>query len=203
MIPVTAPVEPVRFDSECRQKGHQWLHNHPNSDRFPNYWSGFRVDLAAATEGRCYWLAIRIVPPGQVDHFRPVSEIKQSSDRRDIYEWSNLRYIAAVLNTRKRTRRVLDPFEIQPGWFEVTLPDLRLRRTEKVPQHLVDLAESTICDLALNNEDVRGYREEFFLMYRRRDITLTGLRTVDPLLADAIQRDLDRGVDHRHPEGTT
>lgn len=54
-----------------------------------------------------------------VDHFVP-----GSADPALLYEWSNYRLACRVMNSRKGVRRdVLDPFEVEHGWFALDLDE--------------------------------------------------------------------------------
>jgi hypothetical protein len=68
-------------------------------------------------------------PVGSVDHFRSWDNYPDLA-----YEWTNLRFAAEWMNKSKQTAddAVLDPYEVKAGWFEITLPDLQLRVTDRV-----------------------------------------------------------------------
>lgn len=148
MIPVANPIpEPADFDAECRQKGVSWwvsrrLHGDtPNTAQFPNYWAKYEGDLASAFHQRCGWWAMWIAE-GAVEHFL------SKKNRPDLaYEWSNYRYIAGSVNGSKGTHddKVLDPFEVQNGWFEVLVPSMQLVVTPLA-------AEASVCQSGIHAE---------------------------------------------------
>jgi len=134
----------------------------------------------------------------QVDHFIPVAILKRQGKDELAYEWSNYRYGEGVLNQRRWEHTILDPFEVADDWFEVLLPSLQLVLTSKVPKRKRKLAEFTIEKLGLRDgEVVVRYRREWFRMYQEGKLLLAGLEEVAPLVAWAVQRDLDKGKDWR------
>lgn len=186
MIAVTNPInEPTTFDANCRQRGAVWLAANPGSESFPSYWREFQPDLALGFGQRCGWWAMRIAD-GAVDHFH-----SKTGHRHSAYEWSNYRYIAPSVNSSKRVvdDLVLDPFEVQPGWFEVQLPGMQLVRTAALPPQLRDKADFTLQRLHLGNgPKVRRIRRLYYEDYKSGRLTFAGLSDFAPLLADAVQR---------------
>lgn len=204
MIPVPRPSEPPGFDERCRQRGLVWLRKNAQTDRQrpQSYWGEFREDLARASQHRCYWLAIEILlEHGEVEHFIPVSRVRGTGDEYLIYEWTNYRWADSRINQAKGTRDVLDPFDVEEGWFEVSLPDLQIRMTDRIPDTKRALADFTIRQLKLNGEYAIRYRERIFEKYREGRDQLVHVRREAPLLATAIERDLARGVDYRRIDG--
>ena len=197
MIPVAPTSEPASFDDECRQPGIAWLAQHTGYNRPRDFWSAFEAELRAAFGGRCGWCAMLIMR-GQVDHFIPIATLKSTGRDELAYEWRNLRYIDAWLNQKKRDSAVLDPFEVQDGWFEVILPSLQLRATNRLPAELHDIAEFTLQRLGLRDHEVIiRYRRGWFEKYTKGELALDGLRDFAPLIADAVERDLAKGIDWR------
>lgn len=186
MIRVTNPInEPANFESDCRTPGKEWLANNPTSENFPNHWTQFQPELAEGFHDRCGWWAMRLAD-GDVDHF--LSKKK----RRDLtYEWSNYRYIAGTVNSSKKTwdDQLLDPFEIQDGWFEVLLPSMQLVTTANLPAALLPKAKLTIEKLHLDNgRKVRRNRQRWFEDYKAQKITFAGLQDFAPLVAKAVAK---------------
>lgn len=109
------------------------------------------------------------------------------------YEWSNYRYASHRLNSMKQEREVLDPYEVAEGWFEVLLPSLQLALTDKVPADKRPLAEETLRIMRLvHDERIVRRRRGWYEMYQRGQLTLEGLRTVAPLIAAAVEKQLPR-----------
>lgn len=197
MIRVSKPKEPDTFDERCRKRGRQWLKDNPGYQRPRDYWSEFEPELRAAFSGLCGYCAMKVMK-AQVDHFISVGVLKTTGRDKDAYEWTNFRYGEAVLNQRKSTHAVLDPFKVKNAWFKILLPSLQLVLTPQVPQCRRKLAEFTLIRLGLrDSEVVVRYRAEWFKLYRERKLTLEGLREIAPLIAEAVERDLAHGTDWR------
>jgi hypothetical protein len=124
--------------------------------------------------------------PGTVDHFVPGNE-----DPTLLYEWTNFRYDAAWINSKKgslRADQVLDPFDVGEGWFEVKLPSCELVATERVPVQYRARAQTMLVKLGLGRgEDVVAYRMEWYRMYLEGELTLDGLARKAPLIARAVR----------------
>jgi len=124
---------------------------------------------------------------GTVDHYRSFTH------HRDLaYEWSNYRFASATMNSKKRAQddRVLDPEEVRTGWFEILLPSLQMRMTDRVPLRLRSKAAHTLSRLGLaDGEPVIRWRRAWFELYQRGDLSIEGLRAVAPLIAEAVERD--------------
>src|SRR5438105_14519638 len=97
MIRVLPQQEPAKFDERCRQRGLLWLGANPGYQRPKDYWSEFEPELREAFRGRCGYCAM-IVMKAQVDHFIPVSLLKECGKDAAAYEWKNFRYGEGVLN---------------------------------------------------------------------------------------------------------
>jgi hypothetical protein len=189
--------EPATFNARCRLRGQAWLINHPVYDRPYDYWSEFEPELRTAFSGLCGYHAMTTMK-GQVDHFVPVAELKKRNKDAEAYEWSNFRYGEGVINQRKLSSKVLDPFKVKDDWFELLLPSLQLVLTTAVPKTQRKLAEFTLERLGLRDgEVVVRYRQTFFELYRDRMLTVEGLEKLAPLIATAVKRDLALNLDWR------
>ena len=198
MIPFQLAAEPPAFEEKCRQPGRTWLAEHPGYDRPKDLWSAFEPDLNRAFKSLCGWCAM-LTMRGQVDHFIPVATLKSTGRDELAYEWSNFRYIDGWLNQKKSTAEVLDPFAVQVGWFEILLPSMQLVATESIPAHFKDRAEFTLERLGLRDHEVIvRYRNIWFDMYRNKGLSLDELRFRAPLIAEAVERDLNAGKDWRN-----
>lgn len=187
MIPVARPQEPVGFDQECRKPGNGWLTEHPDEDPHKHpLWSAYRDDLRTAFEARCGFLAM-YVTRGTIDHW-----VSVHTDRTKAYDWSNYRFVDGAVNSSKKPSwegRLLDPFEVQDGWFEVLLPSLQLVVADIPDDEVRSRAEFTLDKLHLRDgEDVIRLRREWMRLYEESKLTLDGLRQVAPLLARAVER---------------
>jgi hypothetical protein len=183
MIHFAPAPEPPTFDERYRKRGEAWLREHPNADRPCDYWTQFKPDLAAAFNELCAYTVVH-EPVGTVDHFI------SWDNGGPAYEWSNFRYSAQWVNSSKKTAdaAVLDPFEVQDGWFEVLLPSLQLRLTDRVPPSHRAKAEYTLERLHLvRGPNVIRTRESWFAQFRSAELNLAGLRRRAPLLARAVE----------------
>ena len=124
-------------------------------------------------------------PVGTVDHFVSCHE-----DRSRAYEWENYRYCAAWINSSKGNEpaaRLLDPFDIEDGWFELHLPSLQLRVSDTVPDEIRDRAEYVLTRLRLREDErVMRQRREWYRMYQDGEISRDGLAGKAPLIAVAL-----------------
>lgn len=185
MIPVARPAEPATFDVRCRQPGRAWMAKNADAKRPRDYWSPFRPALADGFRSLCGYGAM-YVTVGSVDHF------VSTKNQPDLaYEWSNYRFIDEWINKSKKNADddVLDPFEVGPGWFEIQLPSLQLKVTDKVPAALRDKAEYTLKRLHLRDDErVIRQRRGWYEAYQAGHLTLDGLARFAPLIADAVRQ---------------
>lgn len=192
MIPVAKVKEPKDFKVKCAQKGKNWLKNNPGRKRgFPAHWLQFQPKLAAGFKNRCGWWAMEI-EDGDVDHY-----LSKKNYPAKAYDWDNYRYIAGTVNSSKRNHddSVLDPFDVEAGWFEVQLPSMRLVRTDKVPKTLRVKADFTLKQLKLGRgTKVRRNRRRWYEAYKKwtqnpnTGLSIGGLEEIAPLVADAVKR---------------
>ncbi|WP_249677636.1 hypothetical protein [Pseudomonas abieticivorans] len=193
MIPVTATEEPPDFDQRCRQRGNAWLDQNPDARRPKDLWSPFRPRLADSFNNRCAFAAMYI-PSGTVDHFLSCDE-----DRTRAYEWSNFRYVDNWINSAKGNKKVadiLDPFDMQPGWFEISLPSLQLVLTDRIPAKYRERAEKTLHTLPIHDDErLLRVRRQWLRLYEEGRLSLDGLREMAPLIAEAVERRSIPGVE--------
>ena len=87
---------------------------------------------------------------------------------------------------------MLDPFEVQAGWFEIELPSLQMRVTDAVPAAFRAKATHTLKRLGLRDgERILRWRQSWYEQYLSGNLTLEGLRKWAPLIADAVERHVD------------
>jgi hypothetical protein len=127
------------------------------------------------------------IADGEVDHFVSWNECRHERPQL-AYEWTNYRYASPRLNSRKRhARALLDPFEVQLGWFRVELPSLQLVCTEQIPVEQRARAERTLEALDLTRGTrVRRLREGWLRRYRQNRLSLPGLLELAPLVGEAV-----------------
>jgi hypothetical protein len=190
MIPFKPSEEPEGFDQECRRPGNAWLASNPGARRPRDFWSPFKPRLAKVFRQLCGYSAM-FEPVGTVDHYRGVAKSPEL-----IYEWSNYRFASAWINSSKRSadKEVLDPFEIEEGWFEILLPSLQLVATERVPVELRDKARHTLERLHLRDDErVIRQRRVWLQLYEEGKLSLEGLWEMAPLIARAVEQDQRQG----------
>lgn len=177
--------EPTDFNKKTRQPGNKWLENHPKAKRPRDYWTQFKPELAAVFGELCAY-GIMYEPIGTVDHFLSFRNYPELA-----YEWNNYRYLSQSLNSSKQMadEKVLDPFEVQDDWFELSLPDLQLHLTDKVPVELREKAQFTLERLQLiNGTNIMRQREIWFNLYTSKEISFSGLKRMAPLIANAVEK---------------
>lgn len=185
MIRFEQPPEPTDFDERVRQRGSGWLKNNPHPQRPRDYWTPFRPQLADGFGNLCAYSCM-YEPVGTVDHF-----LSCKNERYLAYEWSNYRFSAGWVNSSKQTvdSDVLDPFEVESGWFEILLPSLHLVVTKAVPTELREKAQFTIERLRLvEDERVLRQRAGWYELYLQEKINLDALRQCAPLIAAAVEK---------------
>jgi hypothetical protein len=134
---------------------------------------------------RCGYGAMWI-SSGTVDHFVSCDE-----DRHMAYEWSNYRYVEGWLNSAKSKKLsgdLLDPFEVQDGWFEIELPSLQLKLTDAVPASVRARAEYTLKHLPLRDDERILRTRRAWLAAYEQGAPFWLIEEKAPLIAQAIQR---------------
>jgi hypothetical protein len=190
VIPVAPAPEPKEFDAKCRIPGNAWLQSNPGTDPHKNaLWTAFSKELRKAFNDRCGILGIYI-HEGHVDHW-----VSLKTDRTRAFEWTNYRYLAGSVNTAKKPKwegRLLDPFDVGEGWFEVDLPSCLIRLTDKIPTEFRARAQFT-ADNILNRPKPTAYRAECLKRWKeKKEIAVAEL--LAPLVAEAIRRDPKYGA---------
>ena len=189
MIHFTTPPEPSRFDEEVRQPGTAFLAQYP-AGRPKGFWKLCKGDLANGFRNLCAYSAM-YEPVGTVDHYLSCDNYRDKA-----YEWSNYRFASGWINSSKQTAddRVLDPFNVRDGWFEIILPSLQLVLTDVIPAHEVARAEYTLSRLHLGDDErVIRQRREWYRMYQEGELSLEGLQKKAPLIARAVRKQLATG----------
>lgn len=204
MIPVqrlNSSNEPSQFDDNCRQPGNTWLSLFPDNDPHSQsaWWSQFQTNLADHFSHRCGWLAMNIGLSGHVDHYLACGNRKgkPSPHRHLAFEWSNYRYADGRVNSRKGNLdgQILDPSDVQAGWFEVVLPNFVLKVTGAIPPIYLARAEFTVRQLKLyNGHTARWTRWSWYRRYwNNGSPNVAALMEDAPLVAEAVQRAIMNG----------
>ncbi len=195
MIPVAAVNEPPEF-AEVRQRGLEWLADHPNHwGRPAPYWRPFRKLLREGFQHRCGYTAM-YEPMGTVDHFTSVN-----SEPAGAYEWSNYRFCSAWINSAKKPAgdgKWMDPYLVPRGCFQVQLPDMQLLPGPNVPSDLVVQVDYTLRHLPIRDDErIIDLRREWYELFKGAEIEFVLLSRMAPLVADAVQR---FNLNHGYPE---
>jgi len=210
MIPVTPAPEPLGFDRTVRRPGlsaaaelvgEPPLIRRPGRRRkkiaehredipskcFPPFWREALDDMLEAYDRICAYMAIYIEPvtgAGTVDHMIP-----RSVDWQQIYEWDNYRLACSLMNSRKNDAiAVLDPFQIQAGWFELELVGFQVKPSEALRPRIRERVDRTITRLRLNDKDCRDARESYAVDYWDRQISLAHLARRAPFITIELRR---------------
>jgi len=199
--PLTRDNEPELFHVNCREPGAAFLAEDPPRDPHEKseWWCQFQPDLAEHFSHRCGWTALAIGLEGDVDHYLACGdrEGRPSPHRHLAFEWGNYRYASGTINSRKGNLddAILDPCEVDEGWFEIVLPNFVLIPTDRLPEVLRGKAETTIEKLKLfNDHKIRFSRWEWYSRYWNNGNPLMDLLQNDaPLVAAAVKKALDAG----------
>jgi len=162
------------------------------ADKFPPYWTDVREadgksvldDLMDKYDQYCAYLAMRIeraTGSPTVDHFVP-----KERDWQLVYEWSNYRLSAGCVNGAKSTKDVVDPFEVQLGWFELDLDTFYVRRGAPAPPAEHARIDETLP--ILNLRQCLAQRGDFITRYRDKKIDLPHLEFYAPFIASEYRR---------------
>lgn len=188
MIHFARPEEPAHFDERVRAPGRRFLESRRRRGALLPYWRRVLPELEAGFRGMCAYTAMWLGSPGTVDHFVPTSR-----DRRLAYEWSNYRYAVPWINSSKQDlapEEILDPHEVENGWFEVILPSCQLVMTEACPPEKRRQAETMLRRLQLQDgENVLRYRRAWLKAYREGELSLALLKKMAPLVAWAVMKE--------------
>ncbi len=185
MIHVEPQPEPPDFDACVRQRGLEDLAS-PEGELRP-HWRHCAGQLWKAYRGICAYSCLHI-PRGtggiSVDHMLP-----KSKRRALAYEWSNYRLACTRMNARKNDLEdVLDPFEVQDGWFALDLSTLQVVPGEGLPEQVRLRVEETIDRLDLNSDEFTLQRGAYFDDFRAGNTNLFFLKKYFPFLANELVR---------------
>jgi hypothetical protein len=151
-------------------------------------------ELREAYAGLCAFLALYIEPAtgdASVDHMLPKSR------RWDlVYEWSNYRLCAGLINALKSDLDgLIDPFECEAGWFALELVGYQVILGPALPAARKAQAGATLP--LLNRRECCRQREQYVRCYEQREISLSYLERRAPFVASELRR-----MGHLHPEET-
>lgn len=156
-------------------------------ESFPDYWTAAIDDLLRAYRRICAYVCCYIEPitgMPTVDHMIP-----KTLKWEHAYEWSNFRLACHLMNARKSDMtHVLDPFDVEDGWFELELVGFGLKCCASVDAELQRRIADTIETLGLNRSDCRDLRQAYAEAYWERHITWDYLHRRAPFVAAELKR---------------
>jgi hypothetical protein len=217
VIRVEPQPEPSDFDEKVRKHGLRALAelrgqpapSRPGPKRrvkglveskdLPEYWTRCLDDLHAAYDGICAYSCLyipHVVGSKTTDHYS-AKTAKILAAPEQAYEWSNYRLACSLMNSRKGIKTIIDPFEIQGGWFQLDLSTLSVRPDPELPAELRLRVQHTIDELGLDDDECRKARAHWYHPYLEGEITFSFLEKQCPFLALEIVRQLGRPPERR------
>lgn len=171
--------------------GRAFLRKRPNptNDDFKKakaqYWNDSLDDLARAYKNICAYCCFYLPLGGSVDHFKPKTKHPVLA-----YEWSNFRLAHAKINSYKgNSEAVLDPFNIQPGWFVLDFTNFHVKANPTAAADVRAQVEETIRVLRLNSDDsLVKSRFSIVRVYSKGDMTMNFLEGYYPFIAAELKR---------------
>ena len=209
MIPVRPAEEPPTFDSTVRQPGLRALaelvgetppraagrrfaqvagsREEISPNAFPPYWRQALDDLLTSYSRICSYLCLyihRVTGAASVDHM-----VAKSMRWDQVYEWRNYRLACSAMNARKgAVANVLDPFEVQNGWFALELVAFQVVPGDGLPDEVEASVKDTISQLRLNEPICCDARAEYAERYWDRQIRLDYLTSHAPFVERELRR---------------
>ena len=112
-----------------------------------------------------------------------------------VYEWTNYRLACALMNARKSdVEQVLDPVDVQDGWFALELYEFQVVPGARLPRGVEAKVTNTISRLRLNDSQCREARREYAVDYWRGRIAWSYLERHAPFVARELDRQRARRV---------
>ena len=153
------------------------------STHSPLVMASMESNFSLETDATCHYIP-KDTGSDTVEHFTP-----KRVNPALAYEWSNFRLVCGRLNGRKGDHQdVLDPASITASPFQIDFPSLQLKISENLNKDIIDLAESTIVRLKLNEERCIESRQEYVENYCNDIVSLAGLQRYAPFLYYELNR---------------
>jgi hypothetical protein len=192
MIHVDVQPEPDDFEALVRAPGREFLEDFPNPTQRQwnthSYWRRILGSLHHLYRGicafSCHWIPYD-TGADTVEHFLP-----KRLHPNQAYEWLNYRLVCGTLNGRKgEFQDVLDPFEIEDGWFTIEFPSLLVKPASGLDEDLTASIRRTIHRLRLNDEGTcLKSRAKFIELYCKQIVPFDYLELEAPFIAKELQR---------------
>jgi hypothetical protein len=135
----------------------------PSVLRKHDYWTRALDALHAAYGGHCAYASFYIEPltGPTVDHFVAICR----AEPQEAYEWRNYRLACSLMNSRKHDFAcILDPCEIEDGWFALDLDTFDVIPGEGLDASLRERVRET-CDRLLNTPECKSMRRRYFELH--------------------------------------
>ena len=193
MIHVKKQQEPIDFNIKVRIPGRKFLNSCPQPKRKDwhrhNYWRECNRDLYDCYNGVCAytgeWFSLTT---GVVDHFKPKSLAPGLA-----YEWDNYRLATQRANHNKDSYIIVDPFNVQLGWFTLEIPSCLIVVGDGLSCEIYAQVKYTIEKLRLNSDDEYVQRRcDTIIDYINGNISFASLRRYFPFIASELER---QGID--------
>jgi hypothetical protein len=157
-------------------------------DELPDKWCAIIPDLMRAYSYICAYCCerIRAAASPSVDHLIPKSRAWDKA-----YEWDNYRLAALKLNAFKGDDpEVIDPFEVQPGWFalELDFGQIKPGPVAEADPALKARVKKTITRLKLDSEAMDEDRMGDARDYWSRELGWARVQRDMPFLAAELRR---------------
>lgn len=180
------------FDALVRKPGEAFLLTNPspkyNEWKHHDFWRRIAPTLRHNYNGicaySCYFIH-EVTGDDTIEHFRP-----KTPNPTLAYEWTNYRYVCGKLNTWKRTdENVIDPFEIEDGWFFIEFPSLLVKPFPGLDPGLTSRIKNTVLQLKLNDYDpcIRC-RQRIIEDFCSGDVNFNFLKRQAPFVGLEIER---------------
>ena len=115
--------------------------------------------------------------------------VAKSMQWNQVYEWTNYRLACSLMNARKDAiASVLNPFEIEDGWFALELVGFQVVSGEGLAGDDLATVEDTIQRLRLNDLICCEARAEYAEDYWDEQICLRYLMRRAPFVARELER---------------
>lgn len=196
MIRVELAPEPASFDMKVRKKGFKWLDKNgldldqpvPEKTKLKSCWRDCLEELWSSYNGVCAYLGVYFefeTGGATVEHF----VAKSTSKARLAYEWSNYRLASSRVNSRKnKFDDVLDPCEIEDGWFWLEIVSGRIYPAKDLAEGIEAQVEQTIQRLKLDSKGAREMRVGHVSWWLQGEVTALFLQRQSPFVWKELQR---------------
>jgi hypothetical protein len=189
MTHIVKQQEPETFNEKVRIPGRNFLKTYPfpNSRQLQehNYWKNIKDDLSQLYKHICAYTGEWVYKESaSVDHFMPKSKYPQLA-----YEWDNYRLTTKEMNNIKGDKvDLIDPFDVQIGWFVLVLPGCDIKPCETLNEIDRNKINYTINVLKLNSDKRSENRSIIIQDYINNGCPFDSLKKRYPYIACELER---------------